>query len=274
MEKCYVENLAMIITDRCNLDCAHCLRGKKCNRDMSDEVVESTLSQIRSIGNLAINGGEPTLAIDVIEKIINYVIDKQIKLQEFTVTINGTIYSEKLLELLDTINKYIGDEDINSLVAISLDRYHIAEVERLRITEEFNENLRRYSESKHFYGWRNTDKKLFSEGNASNFDPSETVPIRPMKPVTTYMNVDNHRKFDLERGVFCVGPIIAISPTGIITECDASIEHQETIYNYGNVLTTSIQESTLGREHTLIKRPARFRKEAYKEYKRYQTYNK
>ena len=147
MEKCYVENLAMIITDRCNLDCAHCLRGKKCNRDMSDEVVHSTLDQIRSIGNLAINGGEPTLAIEVIEKIINYVIDKRIKLREFTVTINGTIYSEKLLELLDTINEYIGDEGINSLVAISLDRYHITEVERLKITEEFNENLRRYSES-------------------------------------------------------------------------------------------------------------------------------
>lgn len=61
MEKCYVENLAMIVTDRCNLDCAHCLRGKKCNRDMSDEVLESTLSQIRSIGNLAINGREHTL---------------------------------------------------------------------------------------------------------------------------------------------------------------------------------------------------------------------
>ena len=61
MQKCYVENLEMIITDRCNLDCAHCLRGKKCNRDMSDEVVESTLSQIRSICNLAINGGEHTL---------------------------------------------------------------------------------------------------------------------------------------------------------------------------------------------------------------------
>ena len=135
MEKCYVENLAMIITDRCNMDCAHCLRGKKCNRDMNDEVVHSTLDQIRSIGNLAINGGEPTLAIEVIEKIINYVIDKRIKLREFTVTINGTIYSEKLLELLDTINEYIGDEGINSLVAISLDRYHITEVERLKITE-------------------------------------------------------------------------------------------------------------------------------------------
>ena len=274
MEKCYVENLAMIITDRCNMDCAHCLRGKKCNRDMSDEVVHSTLDQIRSIGNLAINGGEPTLAIEVIEKIINYVIDKRIKLREFTVTINGTIYSEKLLELLDTINEYIDDEGINSLVAISLDRYHITEVERLKITEEFNENLRRYSESKHFFGWRNTDKKLFSEGNAVGLSSKETVPIRPMKPVITYMNIDNNRKFDLEHGVFCVGPIIAISPTGIITECDASIEHQETIYNYGNILTDTIEEAVLRREHILVKKPRRFQKVNYKEYKRYQTYNK
>lgn len=274
MEKIYVENLAMIVTDRCNLDCAHCLRGCKRNVDMSDEVIEATLGQIRSIGNLAVNGGEPMLALGKIEKIINYVIEKHIKLQQFTITINGTIYSEKLLELLNTINEYIGEDDINSLLAISLDNYHIDAVNKLGIMEQFNENLRRYSESKHFYGWRNTDKKLFREGNAVLFDEKDTVPIRPMKPVITYMNIDNNRKFDLVHGVFCVGPIIAISPKGIITECDASIEHQDTIYNYGNVLGESIMDSTLRREHTLIKRPSRFRKEAFKEYKRYQTYNK
>ena len=71
MEKIYVENLAMIITDRCNLDCAHCLRGCKRNIDMSDEIIEATLGQIRSIGNLAINGGEPALVIDKIEKLLN-----------------------------------------------------------------------------------------------------------------------------------------------------------------------------------------------------------
>ena len=32
-----------------------------------------------------------------IEKIINYVVEKHIKLREFTITLNGTIYSEKLL---------------------------------------------------------------------------------------------------------------------------------------------------------------------------------
>lgn len=274
MSKIYVDSLAMIVTDRCNMDCAHCLRGCKRNLDMSDEVIEATLDQTRSIGNLAINGGEPLLVLDKIEKIINYVVEKHIKLREFTITLNGTIYSEKLLELLDYINDYIGDEGINSLLAISLDSYHLDEVSRLGIVNEFNENLRRYSESKHFFGWRNTDKKLFREGNAVNFDEKDTVPIRPMKPVITYMNIDNQRKFDLEHGVFCVGPIVAISPGGIITECDASIEHQETIFNYGNVLEDTIKESTLRREHTLVLKPRKFQKEVFKEYKRYQTYDK
>lgn len=274
MSKCYVENLAMIVTDKCNLDCAHCLRGSKCNRDMSDEVVESTLGQIRSIGNLAINGGEPTMAIHVIEKIIDYVIDKSIKLQEFTITINGTIYSEKLLELLETINEYIGDEGINTLIAISLDRYHIDAATKLGILEELYENIDRYRESKFFYGYRNTDKKLFREGRASNLSEKESVPLRPMKPVITYMNIDNNRKLDLEHGVFCVGPIVTINPLGIITECDASIEHQEFLYNYGNVIDTTIEEAMLKREHILVKRPMKFKKENYKEYKKYQTYNK
>ena len=88
----------------------------------------------------------------------------------------------------------------------------------------------------------------------------------------TYVGKKN--KLDIENGFCNIGTLVTINTEWIITECDASIEHQETIYKYGNVLTTSIQESTLGREHTLIKRPAKFRKEAYKEYKRYQTYNK
>ena len=274
MEKIYVDSLAMIVTDRCNLDCAHCLRGCKRNLDMSDEVIDATLGQIRSIGNLAINGGEPLLVIEKIEKIINYVVEKHIKLREFTITLNGTIYSEKLLELLDYINDYIGDEGINSLLAISLDDYHLDAVQRLGIFEQFRENLQRYSESKHFYGWRDTDKKLFREGFAVDLDEKYTVPIRPMKPIITYMNVDKHRKFGLKHGVFCVGPIIAISPGGIITECDASIEHQETIFNYGNVLEESIKESTLHRDHTLVLKPRKFQKEVFKEYKKYQTYDK
>ncbi len=31
MDKCYVQNLAMIVTNKCNLDYYHCLRGARNN---------------------------------------------------------------------------------------------------------------------------------------------------------------------------------------------------------------------------------------------------
>ena len=47
--------------------------------------------------------------------------------------------------MLDTINQYIGEEEINALLAISLDDYHLDAVQRLGIFEQFNENLHRYA---------------------------------------------------------------------------------------------------------------------------------
>ena len=81
MKKCYIQNLALNITDNCNLECSHCLRGKSCNNNMSDDVIEATLSQVKGIGNLSINGGEPTLAIGQIEKIIDYILKNNILIE-------------------------------------------------------------------------------------------------------------------------------------------------------------------------------------------------
>ena len=45
MKKIYIQNLGMIITNKCNLNCDHCLRGEKCdNKSMSDEIIKKTLS--------------------------------------------------------------------------------------------------------------------------------------------------------------------------------------------------------------------------------------
>ena len=45
MRKVVIMNLGMIVTEKCNLDSQHCMRGKKCDKKMSDEVIEATLSQ-------------------------------------------------------------------------------------------------------------------------------------------------------------------------------------------------------------------------------------
>ena len=260
----------MIITNKCNLNCAHCLRGEKNKDCISNNVIEKTLSQTSAIGNLAIGGGEPLLAFDRLEKIFSYLIKKQIPLETFTITINGTIYSTALLELLNEIDLYIGSNAINTLLTISLDKYHVDEITKLGIQQEFYENLRKYQESKYFYGYRTINQKLFREGNAANLTKQLTVPLRHLKPLITY--VDKKKKFDRENGLCNIGPLVTINPNGTITECNASIKHQETLYNYGNVLYDSIEETILN-TGKLILNPKTFERKVNKSLKKYLTYN-
>ena len=78
MNKLYIQNLALIVTEQCNLNCAHCLRGGCSNKKMSDDVIEATLNQVAAIDTLHLCGGEPTLAINTIEKILTYITNNNI----------------------------------------------------------------------------------------------------------------------------------------------------------------------------------------------------
>ena len=65
--------------------------------------------------------------------------------------------------------------------------------------EEWIENIKRYSESKHFLDLRRIERKLFREGNAVNLDPNLTVPLRPMPIYMSYYKkgLFNIPKFDM-----------------------------------------------------------------------------
>ncbi len=279
-----VQLLGMIVTNNCNLECAHCLRGEACNQKMSDEVIEATLNNFDYIRTLSICGGEVTLALDVVEKIINYVIEHQILVDEITYTINGTIYSKKFLELLDYSNEYllkIADNDkekVRTSYAISWDGYHHDEIYRLGLKEQYVENFTKYMESSYYFGKRELIGKLFREGRAVNLPDEITVPLRPMDVYMTYYKKYRNklgmikRVFDRENGNMIVGPIVTVNPEGIVTECDASIEHQKTLYNYGNVLYESIEDILL-RRSVIVNNPKQISKKMFKELKRYSTYD-
>ena len=269
MNKIAVQNLGMIITERCNLNCAHCLRGKCTNKIMNDDVITATLGQFCHIHNLAICGGEPTLALDRIEKIFSYIIENEILVDMVTLAINGTIYSEEFLKLLDYIEEYINYQKLEralSTFTISWDEFHYSEVERLGIEKEYLENIQRYKKNKHYYGMQRLTGKLFREGNAESLDSSLTMPMTPMMPHITY--VGDKAKFDKENGLCNIGPIITVNVNGTITECDASITHQETLYNYGNVLTDSIEDIYL-KKGILVLKPRIWLKKIGKEMIRY-----
>lgn len=273
MNKLRIQNLALIVTERCNLNCAHCLRGGCSDKVMSDNVIKATLDQFEFIGNLTICGGEPTLALDRVEKIFNYIAENKIFVGNVTFTINGTIYSEEFLKLLDYVEPYL-EFDKSSLspayFGISLDKFHYDEVCRLNMKDKWIENLSKYAESKHFYDFRKIERKLFREGNAVNLDSNLTVPLRPTPIFMSYYKkgLFNIPRFDMNGGKCFIGPLITVNVDGIVTECDASLEHQRTIYNYGNIFDNSIEEICLN-NNPVFEKPGKFERKLSKTLNRY-----
>ena len=73
-------NLCLEITRRCNMACAHCLRGDAQNVDMSHEIIDRALENVLSIGSLTFTGGEPSLNVDA----MRYTLEKRVKKKEFS----------------------------------------------------------------------------------------------------------------------------------------------------------------------------------------------
>ena len=251
MDKIYMQNFGMIVTNRCNLDCAHCMRGCKNNKDMSYEVIKKSLDQFVAIGNLAICGGEPTLALAVLEKIINYIVDNHILLEQFTVVINGTNYVDEFMKLLEYIDNYISyfkfkGNGKQTMFNISYDKYHMSEIERLNLKERYYANLRKFKESK-FFGEINylpDNVILFREGNAANLPKESTEELKETPIVVTYPGKSNLFK---KKGLCNIGPLMTVNVDGIITECDASLESQDGKFNFGNVFDNTFEEIALKR---------------------------
>lgn len=270
MNKLYIQNLGLIVTERCNLNCKHCLRGKCSNKVMSDDVIEATLSQITAIGVLHLEGGEPTLAIPTIEKILTFIIKNNILVDKVSTVINGTRYESKLIELYDYIQEYINKySNETSKIVVSFDKYHVEELRRLKLLKDYIENTSKYAESVYYDGYYEIHNKLFREGNAINLDKKLTVPLRPMKTLATYVGIN--RSFDKVNGLCNIGPIVTINVDGNITESDASFKNQNTIYNYGNVLNESIIECLLRNKIKTVK-PDKFERKVNKQIIKYFSY--
>ena len=254
MDKIYIQNLGMFVTEKCNLNCAHCCRGTCTNKSVSDEVIKKTLEQLLIIGNLTICGGEPTLAVDRIEKIFSTIIQNRIWVEKIYMYLNGTNYSEELIKQCQMINEYL--QKVNKLkekccfIGVSCDDYHIASLKEKGLWEAYKDNCAKYHESGYFDGLRELIYPIFREGNAVNLDKKLTIPFPRLGYVMTY--VDNNKKLNYD-GLCHIGPLVAVNVDGIVTECAGSWENQRTIYNYGNIFDSSIEDIALNNGAKVLK---------------------
>ena len=245
MEKLYIQMLGMVVTEECNMNCRHCLRGDKTKHKMTDEVIESTLSQVDAIGNLAICGGEPTLATDVIWKIFDTIIRKQIIVDGVSAIINGLYYSKDFIEQFEYIEQYLdlisrNKEEVHAIFNISQDKFHEEEVKRYNMNELYYKNIEMYKRSPHFGEMQGIWSGLISEGNAVNLLDEDIKMFVPSILYSTNIN-----------GMVNIGNLVTIDTYGNITECDASIDEQQGKYRYGNVMNDSLKEVCLKRSKHL-----------------------
>lgn len=140
MKNLIIKDLCIEVTRRCNMTCSHCMRGEaqnlNLNIDKIDKLFNNNKFNIIEINRLTITGGEPTLNTSVILKLINAIISKKIKLNSFTMVINGSIYNTSLIEGLNVLyNYYIESQEKKSFELIcSRDQFH--QPQRENIIEE------------------------------------------------------------------------------------------------------------------------------------------
>ena len=237
-----VQNLALVIGEDCNLNCLHCLRGKKSKKVMSDEVIEETFKQIWYVHNLNICGGEPTLNINRLRKVIETIVQKQNLVENISVTINGTIYSKELIDLAKYFVKHSHHRGLKKntfRIYISLDKYHFYEIQRLGLYDQFCKNISKYQKSKIFAEYRTLDYNLYNEGNAKFLDDPKEDFISHL-PIITYVGYGDYE--DKENGACNIGPLITISTDGYLTEDNVSFENQGKHYNYGSIFNGRIDK--------------------------------
>lgn len=129
--KLYYSRLQIELTRRCNQSCAHCCRGESQNIDLSKEIVDDFFEKndISHIGTLLFSGGEPTLNGKMLEYIVNKIIEKEIIVEIFILSINGLSYSEELIRGLNKLQDYIilkSDRKrlCTGLLMVSQDQFH------------------------------------------------------------------------------------------------------------------------------------------------------
>ena len=180
-----VQNLGLELTKRCNLNCAHCLKGDSQNVDMDTDTINAIFRQINAVNQLFFTGGEPTLAYQALKDVIEAIKKYDVKVMQWGMDTNGTIYSSKfymlLAELEEICRQSNRDRKIHGTIYISSDKYHIEAIKSSRVNKNnYMQNIIKTQKLPWFQGHRLLPNELFDEGRAKQISERKKIKFRPM----------------------------------------------------------------------------------------------
>lgn len=118
-----IEELEYLITQKCNLNCVgYCSEGGPGKCSMTLEMIDESMRPFKEVNVLKILGGEPSLELDLVQRIYDNIINNKIKVNEVWFFTNGTDRDkvEKMIEIFVKPTKLI-----NAVyIYISRGKYH------------------------------------------------------------------------------------------------------------------------------------------------------
>lgn len=166
--KCEIDMLILELTRRCNMRCAHCLRGDPQPLNMPKPVIDSALAPFAGgfIDTLTFGGGEPSLNVPGILYTLKQCEKLHIRVHHFYVVTNGKVVPDDFLIAMMKWYIYCGDVEGISGLALSKDCFH----DTIPQKNEFM--LRGFSFFKEdkFTDWDSLRGGLINMGRARNLD--------------------------------------------------------------------------------------------------------
>lgn len=208
-----VSDVAIEITRRCNMNCAHCMRGEPENCDISEEVIDRFLQGIHSIGTLVLTGGEISLNISGIKHITKRIREWKIPVSSAYLVTNGKqVTDEFMLAIMDL---YLATEmDELSCLAVSRDQFHEPippnNLQKLSLIRFFDKGA---------HNWDFTKSPLINLGRARNITDSQYEKREPR-----YEELSG--EIDGENQCWVNSTMVCTVHGDILSDCD---------YEYANV---------------------------------------
>ena len=227
-----ISDLILEVTRKCNLQCAHCLRGKAQRMSMSNEVLFKTMGSIESIGTLTLTGGEPSLAPEVLEYLLENLYVRRIQVGSFYIVTNGMPHN-RFRRFLTAVERLYGWCDLQDscLLTVSRDQFH-----------PFNKNPGRYLRQ---FEVREGGRHWEGEYPLYFFPENRNVSIhwvleegRAIETQVGFRPQRQQKPWELHSdGDYVIEPEVYVSANGNVTSaCDMSFERTDQEAR-GNVLT-------------------------------------
>ncbi len=245
-----VKELEVILTQKCNLACTHCMRGCSTNKQITEETLDALFEKIYYVDNLSLGGGEPSLAADIVRILTRTLKKHNVIVPHINFTSNGIIAPDEFISALLELKEYAEqtreedilfrpidkNEKLEPLYAcFSFDDYHLLEIINGPLGEDginvLYQNIAKYQNAlspEAIQCRLSCDVDIYALGRAKELNPNENEIVPPLAPnawIYPYI-VENSR--------VTIGGVVTVSVDGEIVPPNISFADEQ-VLSYGNI---------------------------------------